>query len=165
MVATITRWFHRPSDLSGPLAKALDETRSPSGRSLRSCAASGPDLTTNRTTEWQQLLTGELAFSAAAGPPQGILTLMPMETTRPPTAAIRWPNGEVVLAGETGMTEGFGGHRGDRLPNLTVQHNQQPVTKRGLPSNLQTNPLTAAQPKGRAAASRGTNYSTGQRGR
>jgi len=50
-------------------------------------------------------------------------------------------DGSVRLEGEAGQTGGFGAAPGDRVPNLNVTRVSKPCVTRGLPSNLQTNPL------------------------
>jgi hypothetical protein len=54
-------------------------------------------------------------------------------------------DGQVALTGESQVA---GSPVSPVVPNLDVQHVQTPVTKRGLPSDLQTNPLTAGRPRG-----------------
>jgi hypothetical protein len=49
------------------------------------------------------------------------------------------PDGEVVLSGETGQNEGFGSHKGDRVPNLDITHVSKPANTRGLPDGHQAN--------------------------
>jgi len=51
----------------------------------------------------------------------------------------------VRLDGENGENEAFGRHSGDRVPNLNVTRVSNPAKTGGLPSNLQTNPLTAGR--------------------
>jgi len=51
----------------------------------------------------------------------------------------------VHLEGGTG--EAYGGHVGTEVPNLSVTRVSGPAKTRGLPSNLTTNPLTAASPR------------------
>jgi len=55
----------------------------------------------------------------------------------------------VRLEGETGQTGGFGSRPGDRVPQLDVTRVSAPSSTRGLPSNLQTNPLGSGRSRGR----------------
>lgn len=47
----------------------------------------------------------------------------------------------IRLEGETGQTEGFGGHAGEAVPNLSVTRVSKPSVTRGVPSNLTASPL------------------------
>ena len=77
-------------------------------------------------------------------------------------------DGQIVLEGPNGEGEAFGNRAGDRVANLSVQHVQTEVTKRGLPSDVATNQNALAA--GRSPGSRDRTYGSagevrGRRGR